>query len=130
MANDAAHSIRAGATRVLPVSGATISVCVCFAAPDRIWMRPLHLNAGANVADAVEASGLAQQLPDFDLAHAPLGVFGKRVSRSRKLADGDRVEIYRALTFDPKDSRRRRAEHRLRQRHTQSGVNAPSRASP
>ncbi|WP_195846919.1 RnfH family protein, partial [Bordetella pertussis] len=28
------------------------------------------------------------------------------------LADGDRVEIYRGLSFDPKESRRRRAEHR------------------
>ncbi|WP_195843344.1 RnfH family protein, partial [Bordetella pertussis] len=30
------------------------------------------------------------------------------------LADGDRVEIYRGLSFDPKESRRRRAEGKAR----------------
>jgi putative ubiquitin-RnfH superfamily antitoxin RatB of RatAB toxin-antitoxin module len=30
----------------------------------------------------------------------------------KPLADGDRVEIYRGLSFDPMESRRRRAEHR------------------
>lgn len=40
------------------------------------------------------------------------GVFGKAQAADAPLADGDRVEIYRGLSFDPKESRRRRAEHR------------------
>jgi len=38
-----------------------------------------------------------------------VGIFGKRVSLETRLADGDRVEIYRPLAMDPKESRRRRA---------------------
>ena len=41
-----------------------------------------------------------------------MGVFGRAVRPDTALNDGDRLEIYRGLTFDPKESRRRRAEHR------------------
>ncbi len=104
---------------------AALSVSVCFAAPDRIWMVPVRLSAGSTVIDAIEASGLTQRLTNHNLAQAPVGIFGKRVARTRQLADGDRVEIYRTLTFDPKDSRRRRAQHRQRLRH-----NVPDAGNP
>lgn len=97
-------------------TGITLSVSVCFAMPDRHWCVALDLEPGATVASALAASGLAQALAGVDLARATVGVFGKRVSRTHRLADGDRVEIYRPLTFDPKDSRRRRAQHRQRLR--------------
>jgi putative ubiquitin-RnfH superfamily antitoxin RatB of RatAB toxin-antitoxin module len=41
-----------------------------------------------------------------------VGIFGRAAEPQARLADGDRVEIYRGLSFDPKESRRRRAEHR------------------
>jgi len=55
---------------------------------------------------ALEAAGMA----------APLGVgiHGRRVPLDAPLADGDRVEIYRALLVDPKEARRRRALRRRR----------------
>lgn len=68
--------------------------------PDRAQARSLSLPAGATVRDALAASGLA--------GHA-CGIFGKRVALDRKLAEGDRVEIYRPLALDPKEARRRRA---------------------
>ncbi|MCC7225292.1 MAG: RnfH family protein [Burkholderiaceae bacterium] len=121
MANDAAREERSAASCNVSEDGAaTLSVSVCFAAPDRIWMVPLRLHVGSNVMDAIEASRLTQQVNDHNLAQAAVGIFGKRVARTRKLADGDRVEIYRTLTFDPKDSRRRRAQHRQRFRRIDS----------
>ena len=68
--------------------------------PDGAQARSLSLPAGATVRDALAASGLE--------GHA-CGIFGKRVALDRKLAEGDRVEIYRPLAMDPKDARRRRA---------------------
>ena len=38
-----------------------------------------------------------------------VGIFGRRVPPATRLADGDRVEIYRPLALDPKEQRRRRA---------------------
>lgn len=40
---------------------------------------------------------------------ATIGVWGRRVAVSYVLRDGDRVEIYRPLPADPKESRRHRA---------------------
>ena len=68
--------------------------------PDGAQARSLNLPAGATVRDALAASGLD--------GHA-CGIFGKRVALDRKLADGDRVEIYRPLAMDPKEARRQRA---------------------
>ena len=68
--------------------------------PDGAQARSLNLPAGATVRDALAASGLE--------GHA-CGIFGKRVALDRKLAEGDRVDIYRPLAVDPKEARRRRA---------------------
>jgi len=38
-----------------------------------------------------------------------LGIHGRTVSPERVLADGDRVELYRRLPADPKETRRRLA---------------------
>lgn len=72
----------------------------------------LTLKAGSTVRDAVAASGLAERHPGIDLA--AVGVFGRRVAAHARLADGDRVEVYRALPNDPKEARRRRARGKRR----------------
>ena len=51
------------------------------------------LPAGSRVADALDA---------------PCGLWGEAVPRDALLRDGDRVEVYRALTVDPKVARRER----------------------
>ncbi|MGE8659313.1 MAG: RnfH family protein [Achromobacter sp.] len=89
-----------------------IAVSVCYALPGQVWLRELCLPAGATVADALRASGFAQAFPVVQPWERGVGVFGKAVEAATPLADGDRVEIYRGLSFDPKESRRRRAEHR------------------
>jgi uncharacterized protein len=61
----------------------------------------LSLPAGSTAAEAVAASGLTQP--------GKIGIFGKVVDPGIRLADGDRVEIYRPLALDPKEARRRRA---------------------
>jgi uncharacterized protein len=54
-------------------------------------------------------SGIAAQLGVSGIDPARIGVFGRVVSSTTLLRDGDRVEIYRALKIDPKEARRRRA---------------------
>ncbi|MFZ5723807.1 MAG: RnfH family protein [Pseudomonadota bacterium] len=92
-----------------------IRVEVVFALPERQVIVALELPAGATLYEAVLRSGLAAQFPgQIDPETTPAGVFGKleKQPRQRVLADGDRVEIYRPLTIDPKDARRARARRR------------------
>jgi putative ubiquitin-RnfH superfamily antitoxin RatB of RatAB toxin-antitoxin module len=39
----------------------------------------------------------------------PVGIYGKKKTLDTVLRERDRIEIYRPLVADPKDSRRRRA---------------------
>lgn len=63
----------------------------------------VDLPAGSTVAEAIVAAGLTPG------AHTGLAVHGEIVTGDRPLQDGDRVELLRSLTIDPKEARRRRA---------------------
>lgn len=80
---------------------------VVYALPEGHDATMVELPAGASVADALAASGIAQRHPGIRLTD--LGIFGRRVIAQTVLGEGDRVEIYRPLAIDPKESRRQRA---------------------
>lgn len=88
---------------------ATIAVEVAYVAPDASYLVPLALPVGATVADAWTASGLAQRVPGLVATDANVGIFSKSCAMGTVLREGDRVEIYRPLLADPKDTRRVRA---------------------
>ena len=85
---------------------AAIRVKVVYAAAKELDAVSVRLPAGATVRDAIAASGIAERR-EVDLE--AVGVFGHRVAADARLADGDRVEIYRPLLLDPKEQRRQRA---------------------
>ena len=93
-----------------PVS--TIRVSVVYALSERATEAALTLPAGTTVGEALAGSQLAASHPELDLAHCPVGIFGRRTGRETVLADGDRIEIYRPLVAEPNDIRRRRAQRR------------------
>ena len=97
-----------------PNAGPLVSVLVCQVWPGRVWQVRLTLPAGASVADALSASGYEQACPGQDPWEHGIGIYGHAARAQDILRDGDRVEIYRPLTFDPMESRRRRAAHRGR----------------
>ena len=61
----------------------------------------------STVRDALLASGLLDR-HGLAVDAVRCGVWGRRFDLAHELRDGDRVEIYRALTVDPKDARRLR----------------------
>jgi len=67
------------------------------------------LAEGSTVRDAIVTSGLLERHPEIDLVVQKCGVFGEVRRLDERVADGDRVEIYRPLFIDPKEARRRRA---------------------
>jgi putative ubiquitin-RnfH superfamily antitoxin RatB of RatAB toxin-antitoxin module len=84
----------------------SIQVEIVQASPEQTRSLKLTLAAGATVGDAVNQAAQAGAFADVNLSAAPLGIFGRVVSREQPLKQGDRVEIYRPLTTDPKTARR------------------------
>lgn len=93
-----------------------IRVEVVVAWPELQVVVPLMLTAGATVNDAVERSGLRERFPGLSIRPDRLGVFARSCGPDTPLRDGDRVEIYRPLTMDPKKARRLAAEAQRRAR--------------
>lgn len=87
-----------------------VSVVLAFADSQQVLVIDVadQCSARQAVEQAIDA-GLVVQHPDFDIAQAPLGVYGIRVDDNTLLGEGDRVEIYRQLQQDPMELRRKRA---------------------
>jgi len=83
---------------------ARLRIEVVRALPRRQRLVALELEEGATVRMALAAAGMAA-------GHA-VGIHGRRTSLDARLADGDRVEIYRPLRAGPQEARRRRALRR------------------
>lgn len=91
-----------------------------FAAPTGPWRETLDLPPGTAVGEAVAQSTFIRRYPEYADPMPPVGIHGERCDPARVLREGDRIEIYRPLVFDPLESRRRRALHKAAQRHTAS----------
>jgi hypothetical protein len=88
--------------------GDRIAVEVVYADDSQQITRSLFVPRGSSVAFAIEESAIARFLPaDFEIRH--VGIFGRKIAPSQILVEGDRIEIYRTLTLDPMEARRKRA---------------------
>lgn len=92
----------------------SLHVEVIYALPHRHVLIETVCDPEATLADVVRASGILDRFPEIDLARNPLGVFGARTTPSARVADGDRIEIYRPLHVDPKAARRLRHARTIR----------------
>ena len=72
-----------------------------------IFHLKLDLSKGATVNDALLAAKIHQLYPETK--NLAVGIYSKKVDLDLVLKDGDRVEIYRPLTLDPKEKRRQKA---------------------
>lgn len=84
---------------------------VVYALSDKQKLLSLSVPRGTTVREVALRSGMEAFFPGLDLANAPLGIFGKAVSKpdERAIEEGERVEIYRPLIADPKEVRKQRA---------------------
>ena len=90
-----------------------ITITIIYAADAQtIWQHQLQTSAGCTIEQALKQSGLYAGFPDLTNCIEAVGVFGQVKSLSEIVTDGDRVEVYRRLNFDPMESRRRRAAHK------------------
>lgn len=91
------------------LAGRSLAIEVACALPQRQAVLAMTVAPGTTAREAVRASGIAVRFPEIDVARCALGVWGEAVDDSRRLEDGDRVEIYRPLEIDPRAARRERA---------------------
>jgi len=87
-----------------------IAIEVAYAKPDQQVIIPLTIPESSTVEQAIQLSGILKQFPEVNLATAKIGIFSKLTSLSAIVGVGDRIEIYRPLTIDPKQARRLRAK--------------------
>jgi putative ubiquitin-RnfH superfamily antitoxin RatB of RatAB toxin-antitoxin module len=86
-----------------------VVVEIVYALPEAQEVVEVTLDQGATVEAALGASGILVRHPEIDLKTQRIGVWGRPVTLATVARDRDRIEIYRALSADPKQARRRRA---------------------
>ncbi len=84
-----------------------MKISVVYALPHRQVLLTAEVPEGATIREAIDRSGILQQCPGIDLSKQKVGVFHKISTLETVLADGDRIEIYRPITVDPKLVRRK-----------------------
>jgi uncharacterized protein len=85
------------------------SVVVCWSpAPRQVLEWVVELPPGSSVSDALAASGFGAASGLRDFTQVDTGIWGRRCRGDRLVREGDRVEVYRPLTVDPKVARRER----------------------
>ncbi len=93
-----------------------VRIQVCHALPDDVFLETLTVSPGTTIAQALAASALEARFPGLQTAittgDTKVGIFGKVKTPDTMVRDGDRIEIYRPLHADPKETRRRRAKHK------------------
>ena len=72
----------------------------------QVWF-DIDLPEGATVQEAIERSGILKQFPEIDLEKQKVGIYNKVSKLDTVLQEGDRVEIYRPITCNPKTVPRR-----------------------
>ena len=74
---------------------AEIDVVVAYApAPRQVREIALRLAAGSTVAQALQASGLGSLYPELDLAHAPVGIWGRKAAREQVFRVRGLTKVY------------------------------------
>jgi putative ubiquitin-RnfH superfamily antitoxin RatB of RatAB toxin-antitoxin module len=91
-----------------PMSG-EVQIVVVYATPQDEFLHPMRVAPGTTIGQAIEGSGVLSRFPEINLVTQPVGIYGKKKTLDTVLRERDRIEIYRPLLADPKDSRRKRA---------------------
>jgi len=87
-----------------------ITVEVSYGMPNEQVILSLDVPEDCVVEEAIKRSGILERFPQIDISTDKCGIFGKMCKLDASLHNKDRIEIYRKLIADPKESRRQQAE--------------------
>ena len=97
-----------GLNQSMPQVDAFVRVEVVYALPQEQIVLQVSLPLPATAGQAFLNCGIRQKFPDI-ASRPPLGRFGQSIKWNQLVQDGDRIDILRPLTIDPKEIRRLRA---------------------
>ena len=93
-----------------------IKVSIVYATRDKQWQRDFTIARGTSAGELLMVADMQHHVADLvaqgkgvKLDELSLGVFSIPVDHDYLLEEGDRLEIYRPLTADPKEVRRQLA---------------------
>jgi len=93
----------------VPADPETFEVEVVYALPQKQWSQRVAVKPGSTVREAIDRSGLLAAHPELAGTDLRVGIWNHRATLDAVVRANDRIEIYRPLTADPKEARRRRA---------------------
>lgn len=99
-----------------------ILVEVAYALPDEQLILALEVEPDTTVEQTIKRSGILEKFPQIDLSNDKVGIFGKICKLDATLNAKDRIEIYRGLIADPKESRRQKAEMEKKKKQAESSA--------
>lgn len=79
-----------------------MQVSVAYVEPGQPFWLNVEVPEGSTAQQAIERSGILARCPQLNLKKQKIGIYGKIAKLTAPLEEGDRVEIYRPITVDPK----------------------------
>ncbi|BEU03255.1 protein RnfH [Agarivorans sp. OAG1] len=76
-------------------------VSIAYATPQQQLCINVEVVEESSVINALHQSGILDLCPDIQLEKQKVGVFGKFVTLESQLVAGDRIEVYRPITWKP-----------------------------
>jgi uncharacterized protein len=83
-----------------------ILIEIAYVTPSKQYLQALQVPDGSTIEQVVQLSGIVTLFPELALAGQKVGIFSKLKAMSDIVHHGDRIELYRPLTADPKERRR------------------------
>jgi putative ubiquitin-RnfH superfamily antitoxin RatB of RatAB toxin-antitoxin module len=87
----------------------TVEIEVVYGRPDKQVLLSLAVPIGSSLEECITLSGIVSHFPEIIPCDAKVGIFSRPEKLSTEVKAGDRIEIYRPLTADPKEMRKLRA---------------------
>ena len=87
-----------------------IDIEVVYGLPHKQVLLSLKVPSGTTIENCIKLSGIVKHFPEIIPSEAVVGIFSKPDKLENTVKQGDRIEIYRPLTADPKEMRKLRAE--------------------
>ena len=86
-----------------------MNIEIIYALPQEQVLMTCEVPENSTIREVIIASKILTKYPEIDLNVNSVGIFNQLASLDDEVHAGDRIEIYRTLTIDPKEARRLRA---------------------
>jgi putative ubiquitin-RnfH superfamily antitoxin RatB of RatAB toxin-antitoxin module len=86
-----------------------IEIEVVYGLPHKQILLSLSVPSGSCIEESIKLSGIVTHFPEVIPSLATVGIFSRLEKLETIVKEGDRIEIYRPLTADPKEMRKLRA---------------------